>query len=690
MNAARPRRQVRHDGRVDRATSPPSPHPELLALARHADGRRRAYADSGDIRLLDAAIKAWQAVLTHPLIDGADARFMAAARTESGTARLLRAQHNDDRADLDEAVSLLERATDEAPHGAPRWRASINLVAALRERAAPDDLIRAADAAREVAGQTRSGPLDLHAMAATTLGHVESDRFAADADPAHLDAAETAYRAALTATDPQSARRAARMCHLATVGIERWRLDGDPENLAGAVGLLEHAVAAANGSPSQLIALTDLGVALGELFDATGDPGHLDRAIALLDAVDAVDPGREAWNRSVLLRRRTELLGDTTDSHTPEAMAIADSGPQHAAALLDQHDRDGGPPLLDAAIAAAARAVATAGAAHRASALVNWGAALSARYAATGDVADLEQAVTVYRDAVAATPQRAPRRATRLADLADAVRERAHRLGSVTDLDEAVDLLVAAEGLEGADAPGRPHREAALALALLDRGRRTRAHRAADLPAALDLASRAVAHTPARAPDRPARLGLYAACLHERWRDSGRHELLDRAVALHRESLAELAERSPLRFRHQQNLADAVADRAALSGDPDERAEAATLFRKVVTAAADRDPWAAVSAARNWGAAASTWQDWVQAAQAYLRGLALLWRLVQSQQVRRHQEGWLRDSRQLPAGAAYALVRTGHLADAVAALDAGRAVLLAGTVHDRPSGRSPQ
>ena len=104
-----------------------------------------------------------------------------------------------------------------------------------------------------------------------------------------------------------------------------------------------------------------------------------------------------------------------------------------------------------------------------------------------------------------------------------------------------------------------------------------------------------------------------------------------------------------------------------------------------MTSASDRDPWAAVSAARNWGASASAWQDWPQAAEAYLRGLALLWGLVQSQHVRRHREGWLRDARELPVGAAYALAQVGRFDTAVAALDAGRAVLLTGTVHRRRS-----
>jgi hypothetical protein len=84
--------------------------------------------------------------------------------------------------------------------------------------------------------------------------------------------------------------------------------------------------------------------------------------------------------------------------------------------------------------------------------------------------------------------------------------------------------------------------------------------------------------------------------------------------------------------------------------------------------------------ARNWGAAAACREDWPEAAHAFLSGLRLVFALVDAQAVRRHQEGWLRDARQLPAEAARALARLGRLDQAVAALDAGRAVLLAGAI----------
>jgi hypothetical protein len=267
-----------------------------------------------------------------------------------------------------------------------------------------------------------------------------------------------------------------------------------------------------------------------------------------------------------------------------------------------------------------------------------------------------------------------------LANLADAVRERAHRLGQVSDLDEVVELLVAALRVTPVAAAGRLYRLSALATAMLDRSRRSgsSSRSRVDLRVALDLSRMALNGTPDAAPDRPARLGLHAACLHEAWRGSRDRALLDQAIELHRASVKGLAERAPTRFRHQQNLAHALADRAVLCGDPADRAEALGLFRRAYSGAAKRDPWAAVVAARNWGAGASSWQDWAEAARAYLMGLRLVSTLVGTQQGRRHNEGWLRDAQQLPAGAALALTRLGHVSEAVAVLDAGRAVLLSG------------
>src|SRR5665811_889504 len=68
----------------------------------------------------------------------------------------------------------------------------------------------------------------------------------------------------------------------------------------------------------------------------------------------------------------------------------------------------------------------------------NLGGALQTRSGRTGDQADLDEAVTAGRDAVAASPADHPDRAAMLSNLGVALRTRFERTGSQADLDEAV------------------------------------------------------------------------------------------------------------------------------------------------------------------------------------------------------------------------------------------------------------
>ena len=645
---------------------------ELMALAGRADGLQRAFTASGNVAELTAAVSAWRAALAHPGVAVADAALLTAVRTAAGSALLTLAQHDGNGGDLAAAIRLLHEAIDGAPAGRPQRSASINLAAALRERGDPEDLQVAEELLTEVLGETDH---DLRAVAATNLGHVRCDRYHATADPALLDAAEAAYRAALKETPAGSPRRTARLCHLATIGVERWRAGGRPPDLARAVDLLEQALAGADDSPSRMTALVDLAVTLAERYDHAGDRRDLDRAVTLAEQAGPAGVATLA----ALLSRRHEATGDPddlrrlTELQPGGGIDMSDERP-HTGVLLTLLDHAGDPGDFSAAVQAATRAVIGSSPVARPAALVNLAAALSARFAAAGLVADLEEAVEVYERAVAATPPGSPQRASRLADLGDALRERADRLGRAGDIDRAVAVLADALAATPVGAPDRGYRLAVLATATLARHRRRR--NPADLPAALHLSRLALDATPPGASDRAARLGLYAACLHRTWQDTRDPALLEQAIKLHRDALDRTPADSPMRWRRQQNLADALVDR----GDPTDNARARSLFADAYRGALDRDPWAAVAAARNWGAAAARREDWPEAAHAFLSGLRLVFALVDAQTVRRHQEGWLRDARQLPAEAARALARLGRHDQAVAALDAGRAVLLTGAI----------
>jgi hypothetical protein len=526
-----------------------------------------------------------------------------------------------------------------------RTRAATNLAATLRERNGPGDLDDAVGVLAPLVTEAEV-PGGLLAIAATTLGHVEIERYLHGGEIPRLAAAEAAYRIAVDATTDAGASRARRLGHLAAAGIERWRADGDRSALLRAVAVLEDALGTPGGQTP--LVMTNLAVALWELFEVAGERHHLDRAVALLRARNAAEPDDPDGNLRAVLTRQAELFGGDAPAVRP-----------------------------------AARETPTGGAVGRPAELVNRAAAALDAYDATGRVADLEDAVAAYRAAVDATAERSPRRPARLADLASALRERARRFGTVSDLDEAENLLAAAAAAELADSPNAPRRHVGLALVLLDRVRRGGlgpARLDAALATATDAARHALGATPAASPDRPSRLGLLGACLLETGRRRGDRRLLDEAVALHRQALDELDGDSPARWRNRQNLGDALCERGA----GDDYTEGAGLLRAVLTEA--RDPAAAVGAARNWSAAATRRGDWWHAAEAAVRGLGIVAALVDGQQARQHREGWLRDARALPASGAYALVQLRRPAAAAAVLDRGRAVLLSRAIDatERP------
>ncbi len=88
--------------------------------------------------------------------------------------------------------------------------------------------------------------------------------------------------------------------------------------------------------------------------------------------------------------------------------------------------------------------------------LSNLGNALQARFERTGQLADLDEAITLFRDAVAATPVGHPERPGRLSNLGAALRTRFGRTGQLADLDQAITARQEAVAAIPADHPDRP------------------------------------------------------------------------------------------------------------------------------------------------------------------------------------------------------------------------------------------
>jgi hypothetical protein len=86
-------------------------------------------------------------------------------------------------------------------------------------------------------------------------------------------------------------------------------------------------------------------------------------------------------------------------------------------------------------------------------------------------------------------------------------------------------------------------------------------------------------------------------------------------------------------------------------------------------------------AARNWGRWAEERRAWTEAAEAFELAINVAERLFRTQLVPEHKEVWLRETRAVPAGAAYAMTQSGNVATAALAMERGRALLLSETLE---------
>jgi hypothetical protein len=93
------------------------------------------------------------------------------------------------------------------------------------------------------------------------------------------------------------------------------------------------------------------------------------------------------------------------------------------------------------------------------------------------------------------------------------------------------------------------------------------------------------------------------------------------------------------------------------------------------------DPLSALAASQEWGAWAMDRRSWPEAATAFGTAIGAMLAVVRAQVVREHKENWLRDTTGLPGRAAYAAAMARQLPAAVAAAEAGRAAILAETLH---------
>ncbi|MBC2902150.1 CHAT domain-containing protein [Streptomyces cupreus] len=293
-----------------------------------------------------------------------------------------------------------------------------------------------------------------------------ADRFKLDEDRADLERSIADARRAVDAEQLDSSSYFAHLNSLAAALMTRYRLDGDRADADQAVAFFRTVVDDASpDAPSYRMYLGNLAQALKTLSESTQDMDLLSESIDLFER--AVEPSaglrdsRHAGGlgdtlmerhartgRSVDLIRAAEVyeraLAATPVSH-PLYRALQ-AGLRHSQRLINRRDKDLLPQLRFFTSAAIEVPEEEAGAEVSRDRAHELSLRLAERYEATRDVADLDRAIRLSRQAAAPNPDRRTGGRDALAQLATLLVTRiraseSHADQDVSLLDEAIDIL---------------------------------------------------------------------------------------------------------------------------------------------------------------------------------------------------------------------------------------------------------
>ncbi|KAL4748455.1 hypothetical protein BDW72DRAFT_205586 [Aspergillus terricola var. indicus] len=238
--------------------------------------------------------------------------------------------------------------------------------------------------------------------------------------------------------------------------------------------------------------------------------------------------------------------------------------------LSSRYERTGNLDDLEAAISHAHTAIAATPVDHpdRAIFLNNLSSHLSSRYDRTGNLDDLETAISHAQDAVAATPANHPGRAARLSNLSASLSWRYGRTGSLDDLEAAICHAQDAVAATPVDHPNRAACINNLSNHLSSRYKCT--GNLDDLETAISHAQDAVATTPANHPGRAARLSNLSAFLSSRYDRTGSLDDLEAAISHAEDAVAATPADHPDRAVYINNLSNSLCSRYDRTGNLDD------------------------------------------------------------------------------------------------------------------------
>jgi len=251
-----------------------------------------------------------------------------------------------------------------------------------------------------------------------------------------------------------------------------------------------------------------------------------------------------------------------------------------SAALQFRSDWTGNLPDLDEAITASRSAIDATAHPDRPMHLSNLAAGLQARFLRQGNIGDLSAAINAARDVLDALPEGHVYRPAYLSNLGGMLQTRSALTGSMSDLDEAIGL-----SREAVAATPTGHRNRFGRLSNLSGGLAARFQhtgRVVDLDEAVDAIRQAAAATPEHDPDRPKVLSNLGNLLRIKFRRIGELADLNEAIDTGRSAVAGIPQDHAFRSGAMLNLSSALRTRFERVGEPIDLDEAITLGRQAV------------------------------------------------------------------------------------------------------------
>ncbi|KAJ6554753.1 CHAT domain-containing protein [Mycena capillaripes] len=377
------------------------------------------------------------------------------------------------------------------------------------------------------------------------------DRFELKQNVTDLDLCIKLYREELEleSTHPYGSHRQT----LASLIIQRFKLDPDRQNLAEAIDLYTDELACCPTSdPAYYTALNDLAHALDVRFEYQGNQTDIDREIKLYQqALDYTRPDSNAQIDSLnnlalgLLTRFTNFGQEQDQADLNRAIILYEQALSLRSANHHQHLNS----------------------------LDGLGLALKTRFEQQKDLADIDSAVNLHQKALNLCPYADTKRAMCLNTLANIIHTRSTLFGDSKDLDHAINLHEEALKLHVSADPARAMSLNNLALAVKSRFEQRGDMR--DIDMAVELNRKALALcSSSHHKNRPMFLNNLAIAVHTRGIHRGQKTDIEEAIQRHREALLLLPENHSNRPTYLLNLAGVLKIHFSRLGKMADMAEA--------------------------------------------------------------------------------------------------------------------